>query len=90
MEFVEALGEVGWIDALMNSSWGWPAVESLHFMGLSLLVGTVGVFDMRMLGLGRGISISSMHGLVPWGVGGSAVNCWKGGVFLGSAPRQFW
>ena len=89
MEFIQALGEVGWIDAMMNSSWGWPAIESLHFMGLCLLVGTVGIFDMRMLGLGNGISIGSLHGLVPWGVGGYAINVLTGMLFLVSAPDQY-
>ena len=89
MEFIQALGEVGWIDAMMNSSWGWPAIESLHFMGLCLLVGTVGVFDMRMLGMGNGIPIGSLHGLVPLGVGGYAINVLTGLLFVVSAPDQY-
>ncbi|SVC69523.1 uncharacterized protein METZ01_LOCUS322377, partial [marine metagenome] len=89
VEFIQALGEVGWIDAMMNSSWGWPAIESLHFMGLCLLVGTVGVFDMRMLGMGNGIPIGSLHGLVPWGVGGYAINVLTGLLFVVSAPDQY-
>ena len=31
---------------LMHTAWGWPLAESLHFIGLSLLVGTVGLFDL--------------------------------------------
>ena len=89
MEFIQALGEVGWIDAMMNSSWGWPAIESLHFMGLCLLVGTGGGFDMRMLGMGNGIPIGSLHGLVPWGVGGYAINVLTGLLFVVSAPDQY-
>lgn len=77
------------IYAFMNSAWGWPVVESLHFMGLCLLMGTVGVFDLRMLGLGRGISCRELHRLVPFGVAGFVVNVITGTMFLSSAPDQY-
>ena len=34
----------------MNGAWEWPIAESLHFIGLSLLIGTIGVFDLRLDG----------------------------------------
>ncbi|MGD2133410.1 MAG: hypothetical protein PVI23_11495 [Maricaulaceae bacterium] len=74
---------------LMNSAWGWPIVESLHFIGLCLLIGTVGVFDLRLLGLGRGIPIGSLHRLVPFGVGGYLLNVATGTLFFISAPAQY-
>ena len=40
----------------MNSPWGRPTAESIHFNGLCLLIGSVGVFDLRMLGVGKGIA----------------------------------
>src|SRR5690606_731069 len=40
------------LSALANDvAWLWPLSESLHFCGLALLVGTVGLFDLRLLGL---------------------------------------
>jgi hypothetical protein len=77
------------IHVLMNSPWGWPTVESLHFMGLSLLVGAVGLFDLRMLGLARGIPIAALHRLIPWGVGGYVLNAVTGVLFVTSAPDQY-
>jgi hypothetical protein len=73
----------------MHSTWGWPAVETLHFMGLSLLIGTVGLFDLRMLGLAKGIPMNALHRLVPWGVGGYALNVMTGVMFVTSAPDQY-
>jgi hypothetical protein len=73
----------------MSSAWGWPAVESLHFIGLSLLVATVGMFDLRMLGLARGVPIVALHRLVPWGVAGYSLNVATGLLFLVSAPDQY-
>lgn len=89
MEFLLTLGERSGIHAVMSSAWGWPAVESLHFLGLSLLIGTVGVFDLRMLGLGKGVPMHALHRLVPWGVGGYALNVITGFLFVTSAPDQY-
>ena len=77
------------IYAFMHSAWGWPIVESLHFIGLSLLIGTVGLFDLRMIGLAKGIPMSALHKLVPWGVAGYGVNVLTGFMFVTSAPDQY-
>ena len=36
---------------LAHELWVWPGLEMLHYFGLSMLFGTVGVFDLRVLGL---------------------------------------
>jgi hypothetical protein len=74
---------------VMQTAWGWPLAESLHFIGLSLLIGTIGLFDLRLLGLGRRIPIASMHRLVKWGVLGFAVNVLSGLSFLMTEPDQY-
>lgn len=83
------IGRATGVHTLMNSAWGWPAVESLHFLGLSLLVGAVGLFDLRMLGVARGIPMGALHRLIPWGVGGYALNVMTGLLFVTSAPDQY-
>lgn len=88
----DALYEIGrrtGIHVLMNSAWGWPTVESLHFLGLSLLIGAVGLFDLRMLGVARGIPMAALHRMIPWGIGGYALNVATGVLFLTSAPDQY-
>ena len=85
LRFADSVG----VFDLMNSAWGWPIVESLHFFGLSLLIGTVGVFDLRLLGLGKGIAIAALHRLVPFGVGGYLINVATGTLFFISAPAQY-
>ena len=77
------------IYAFMNSPWGWPTAESIHFLGLCMLIGTVGVFDLRMLGLGQGISYGGLHKLVKFGVGGYLLNVTTGVMFLTTAPDQY-
>jgi uncharacterized membrane protein len=77
------------IYAFMNSPWGWPIAESLHFLGLCLLIGTVGIFDLRMLGFASEISLKELHKLVPIGVAGYLLNVSTGIMFLSSAPDQY-
>jgi hypothetical protein len=53
------------IAAFMRTAWAWPVVESLHFLGLCLLVGAIGTFDLRLLGLARRVPIAAVHRLIP-------------------------
>lgn len=73
----------------MTSKWGWPTAQVAHFLGLSLLVGTIFMFDLRMLGMAKGIPIGALHRLIPWGVGGFVVNAVTGFMFLTAAPDQY-
>ena len=73
----------------MRTKWGWPAAESIHFLGLSTLVGCVGLFDLRLLGVGKRIPIAALHKLIPWGLAGFAINVLSGLCFLLTEPDQY-
>ena len=77
------------IATFMRSKWGWPFAESVHFLGLSMLVGCVGVFDLRLLGFGKKIPIAALHKLIPWGLLGFAINVSTGSLFLLTEPDQY-
>jgi hypothetical protein len=77
------------VSGFMNSVWGWPIAESVHFSGMCLLIGTVGVFDLRMLGIGKGIPMSALHKLVPFGIAGFILNVISGTMFFTTAPDQY-
>ena len=62
---------------LENGRWLWPMLETLHFIGLSLLFATVGLFDLRVLGLGKGIPPSTLHRLIPIGIYATAIWLWE-------------
>ena len=90
----DAVGIVVWsIDAglydLMYSAWGWPIAEIVHFTGLCLLIGTVGMFDLRMIGLVRGLSLAALHKLVPYGVLGFVLSAASGFAFVVTSPDQY-
>ena len=69
--------------------WAWPITESIHFMGLVLMVGTVSMFDLRVLGVGKGISPSAIHRLVPFGLIGFGISVCTGILFISGAPDQY-
>ena len=73
----------------MNGWWEWPIAESLHFIGLSMLIGTVGLFDLRLIGLGKRIPIATLHRLIPWGIGGYFINFLTGLCFLTTNGDQY-
>ena len=77
-------------DAMANLKWGWPASETVHFIGLCLLFGVVLVIDLRMLGFMRGIPFSTLHRLLPWGVLGFGMNVVTGMLFFIGAPPDFY
>ena len=69
--------------------WIWPASESLHFIGLALLMGCVGLLDLRMLGVAKGLEIGPLQRLVPWGVAGFVLNVITGAIFFVGNPFQY-
>jgi hypothetical protein len=69
--------------------WIWPTCETLHFIGLAMLIGCIGVLDLRMLGFASDMSIRSVHKYVPWGIAGFLINLVTGLTFFIGAPHQY-
>jgi hypothetical protein len=67
----------------------WPLCETLHFIGLSLLVGITAILDLRMMGVAKGIPIRALQRLMPWASGGFAVNAITGFLFFAGDPPQY-
>jgi hypothetical protein len=67
----------------------WPFMQTMHLIGFTLLFGTVGLFDLRALGLAKGIPLRAVHRLVPWGVAGFICNFLLGIVFFSVHPEQY-
>jgi uncharacterized membrane protein len=72
-----------------NTPWMWPTCETLHFVGLSLLLGVVLLVDLRFLGVIRGVSFQSLHRLLPWAAIGFGVNISTGMLFFVGIPTQY-
>ena len=65
-----------WIN---QSTWVWPLCETLHFIGLSLLLGMTGFFDLRLMGFFRRVPVAAAKDLMPLALMGSR-----------STPQRAW
>jgi hypothetical protein len=45
---------------MRRSAWMYPIVEIIHIVGFVILVGAVVMFDLRVLGLGRGLPVTAL------------------------------
>ena len=84
-----ALASFPRIDALMQTDWAWPIVESIHFVGLTLLFGSIAAWDLRLLGFAKQVPIAAFHRLVPFAILGFAINATSGAFFLMTDPDQY-
>ena len=71
------------------SPWVWPVSESLHFLGFTLLLGTVGLFDLRLLGVAKGLPPGAFVRLLRWGIAGFAVCLLTGVLFFVGIPGGY-
>ncbi len=74
---------------MVDTPWVWPICETLHFIGLALLIGIIGPLDIRLLGFMKSVPISALKSLVPWAVAGFAINLVTGLLFFIGAPQQY-
>lgn len=86
VEWLKASSVSTWIN---ERTWVWPLAEILHFIGLSLLIGVTGFFDLRLMGFFRRVSIRAAHSLVPLAMIGFAINLLTGLVFIVGLPEQY-
>jgi hypothetical protein len=62
-----ALEQGGIASAMRDSLWLFPLVETIHIIGFSILVGAVVMFDLRILGISKRISVRLLaRHLLPW------------------------
>jgi hypothetical protein len=72
-----------------QAPWAWPLGETLHFVGLSLLMGSVGLYDLRLLGLMKRVPIGAVRSFVPWAITGFVLNLVTGIYFFVVQPRYY-
>lgn len=75
--------------AIVFNTWIWPAAETLHFIGLTLVLGIVGLFDLRLMGFFRGTAVAAVRDLMPFALVGFALNLITGLIFLIGHPEQY-
>ena len=75
-----------------ESLWGFPILVAVHIMGLTVSVGTIVWFDLRLLGVAlRGCPVTDVYRrLIPWATAGFLVMVVSGGwLFVGYATSAY-
>jgi hypothetical protein len=69
-------------EAIRTTPWMYPTFESLHYVGLAMLVGGIILIDLRTLGVARSLQLKSMIGLLPWVWIGFLINVVTGSLLF--------
>jgi uncharacterized membrane protein len=73
-----------------DTPWTWVTAETLHFVGLSLLIGVLAIINLRLLGFMQNLPSGMLMRLLPWGMMGYAINTMTGMLFFIAAPQQYY
>lgn len=76
--------------AISTSIWMYPTFESLHYVGLALLVGSIMLIDLRLLGFARSLPLRTMVTLLPWVWAGFIINVITGTLMFVYGATSFW
>ena len=82
------LGATALSQAMRGNAWLYPIVEIVHILGFSVLVGSVVLFDLRVLGFARDLPIAALgRHLLRWALA-SLLLVVPAGVLLFSAHPE--
>jgi len=86
MPFCRWLEHTSVAAAVRESLWLFPAIETLHLLGMAVLVGSIAAFDLRLLGwMLRRQRVSALaERLLPWSWAGFAVQLVTGALLFAS------
>ena len=74
---------------ILDFAWSWPTLESLHFLALCTLMGSLLVMDLRLIGLYKLIPLKAVHSLMPVALVSFAINLITGLGFLFGEPYLY-
>ncbi len=89
MEFALWLRETPISQTIRALPWLWPVAECVHFIGLALVIGVAGLFDLRLMGVLRHVPVAAVKALMPWAIVGFGLNLVTGVMFLVGTPDQY-
>jgi hypothetical protein len=73
----------------VTASWILPVCESLHFIGMAMLIGFAGILDLRLLGMAKRLPVAPLQRLMPWALLGFVMSLGSGVVFIAANPGQY-
>jgi hypothetical protein len=88
-ELARALEDSALSRSLRGSLWLYPSVEIAHIIGFIVLVGSIVMFDIRLLGASRGLSVSALGAhLRKWSLGSVALVVPSGALLFTAHPVE--
>jgi hypothetical protein len=90
-EWLHQLGNSGLSAAMQDSVWLYPAMETVHLLGLAALVGCAVAFDLRLLGVSRHLPAkATARHLLTCARVGFGVAAISGFLLFASDPVAIW
>ncbi len=74
---------------ISNTPWTWITAETLHFIGLTLLLGVLTLVLFKALGYLNSVTYDALDRLLPWAILGYGLNTVTGMAFFAAAPYQY-
>lgn len=90
MSFFEWLQFTPVASFVAETLWAYPLLETLHTMGMALLIGALGLINLRVLGYKPQLPMLGTRDLLPLAWAGFAVNALSGTLLFVSDPVYFW
>lgn len=89
MAFVDWVENTALSIWMVDSIWAYPIVLSTHAVGMSVVVGTIVIVDLRILGFASKIPLNSFDRLIIVSWTGVALNFLSGVALFTADPAQF-
>ena len=76
-------------EAMVASKWWWAFMMSMHFIGLSLLIGVIGILNLRLIGFAKQLPVEPLHLFFPWALAGLGINVLTGMLAFIGMPEYY-
>ncbi len=88
--FAEAVGSSGFGQWASGSALAYPVANVVHLLGLVMLVGAIGIVDLRLMGAFRAIPVAPLYrSLLPVAIAGLVVIVPSGATMFASDATTF-
>jgi uncharacterized membrane protein len=74
---------------MLSNEWWWGFLMALHFMGLALIIGTVGLIDLRVMGFLKQLPVAPLQRYIPFAMAGLGVNIVTGCLAFIGQPESY-
>lgn len=89
MNFLEWLQNTPVAIFVAETLWAYPLLETLHTLGMAMLLGTLGLINLRVLGYKRALSLIGTQDLLPIAWIGFTINAASGLLLFTSDAVNF-